>query len=128
LIEVSKIRSARRRVHRTGNLEIRPAELQILIEGRRIGLTVREFELLLRLSEHQDRVVRRTEIYRLVWGDEMRRRDRSVDVVIHRVRAKLGRIAPDWRYIHTHFGIGYRFAPERLERPSALPARSAAGD
>jgi DNA-binding response OmpR family regulator len=44
----------------------------------------------------------------------MPRRDRSVDVLVRRVRSKLEGVAPDWRYIHTHFGIGYRFTPERI--------------
>jgi DNA-binding response OmpR family regulator len=30
------------------------------------------------------------------------------------VRAKLEQVAPEWRYIHTHFGIGYRFSPEPI--------------
>lgn len=98
---------------RIGNVEIRPAELQVLVDGRRAGLTVREFELFLVLAERRDSVVQRPEIYRLMWGGEMPRRDRSVDVLVRKIRAKLERVAPDWRYIHTHFGIGYRFTPER---------------
>jgi len=97
-----------------GNVEIRPAEIQVLIEGRRAGLTVREFELFLMLAERHDSVVQRPEIYELMWGGEMPRRDRSVDVLVRKVRAKLEQVAPDWRYIHTHFGIGYRFTPEKL--------------
>jgi DNA-binding response OmpR family regulator len=97
---------------RIENLEIRPAELQVLIDGRRAGLTVREFELFFVLSERLDRVVQRAEIYELVWGGKMPRRDRSVDVLVRKVRRKLELAAPDWHYIHTHFGIGYRFTPE----------------
>lgn len=97
-----------------GNVEIRAAELQVLIDGRRAGLTVREFELFLMLAERHDSVVQRPEIYELMWGGEMPRRDRSVDVLVRKVRAKLEQVAPDWRYIHTHFGIGYRFTPERI--------------
>ncbi len=40
-------------------------------------------------------------------------RDRSVDVFVRKVCGKLGLVAPGWEYIHTHFGIGYRFAPQR---------------
>ena len=53
------------------------------------------------------------EIYELVWGGTMPRRDRSVDVFARKVRHKLRIAAPGWDYVHTHFGIGYRFAPER---------------
>ncbi len=45
----------------------------------------------------------------------MPRRDRSVDVLVRKVRAKLRDVAPGWRYIHTHFGIGYRLSPERVD-------------
>lgn len=94
-----------------GNLEIRPDEVQALAEGRRVGLTVREFQVLLILAEREDRVLRRADIYSRVWGGEMKYRDRSVDVFVRKVRNKLARAAPGWVYIHTHFGIGYRFAP-----------------
>ena len=93
-----------------GNLEIRPDEIQVLADGRRVGLTVREFQVFLILAEREDRVVRRAEIYGHVWGGEMKRRDRSVDVFVRKLRTKLARVAPEWDYIHTHFGVGYRFA------------------
>jgi DNA-binding response OmpR family regulator len=47
-----------------------------------------------------------------VWGGAMRHDDRSVDVYIHKVRSKLADALPEWRFIHTHFGFGYRFSPE----------------
>jgi DNA-binding response OmpR family regulator len=95
-----------------GNLELRPEEYQALVEGRRIGLTVREFQVLHALAEYEDRVVRRADIYDRVWGGEMKHRERAVDVFVRKVRNKLAEAAPGWAYIHTHFGIGYRFAPE----------------
>jgi DNA-binding response OmpR family regulator len=98
-----------------GNLEIRPDEVQALADGRRVGLTVREFQVLLVLAQREDRVVRRADIYGQVWGGEMKHRDRSVDVFVRKVRDKLARVAPDWAYIHTHFGVGYRFAASPLE-------------
>jgi DNA-binding response OmpR family regulator len=93
-----------------GHLEIRPDELQALVDGLRVGLTVREFQVLLVLAQREDHVVRRTDIYAQVWGGEMKKRDRSVDVFVRKVRNKLARATPDWTYIHTHFGVGYRFA------------------
>lgn len=110
--------STHQRVRRLANLEIRPAELQVLVDGRRSGLTVREFELFLTLSERIDSVVQRPELYSLIWGGTMQRRDRSVDVLVRKVRRKLELVAPEWRYIHTHFGIGYRFSPERVGEPA----------
>ena len=99
---------------RIANLEVRPAELQVLIDDRRAGFTVREFELFFLLSQRIDSVVQRPEIFTLMWGGEMPQRNRSVDVLVRKVRAKLELAAPDWRYVHTHFGIGYRFMPERV--------------
>jgi DNA-binding response OmpR family regulator len=44
----------------------------------------------------------------------MRPGDRSVDVYVRKLRVKLNETVPDWRFIHTHFGAGYRLTPERL--------------
>jgi DNA-binding response OmpR family regulator len=35
-----------------------------------------------------------------------------VDVYVHKLRTKLALALPDWAFIHTHFGFGYRFQPE----------------
>ena len=59
-----------------------------------------------------DRVLRREEIYERVWGYAMAHGDRSVDVFVRKLRQKLRTASPEWSYIHTHFGVGYRFAPE----------------
>jgi DNA-binding response OmpR family regulator len=103
-----------RQVIRLANLEIRPAEFEVLADGRRIGLTVREFQLFLVLARRPDRVVARPEIYTLVWGGQMTYRDRSVDVLVRKVRHKLAASTPGWIYIHTHVGVGYRLFPERV--------------
>jgi DNA-binding response OmpR family regulator len=104
-----------------GNLEIRPDEIQALADGRRVGLTVREFQVLLVLASREDRVVRRADIYGRVWGGEMKHRDRSVDVFVRKVRNKLAQAAPGWAYIHTHFGVGYRFTATPPQASSELP-------
>ena len=104
----------RAEVIRLANLEIRPAEFEVLADGKRVGLTVREFETFLVLAGRPDRVVTRLEIYSLVWGGQMTYRDRSVDVYVRKVRRKLATCSPGWTYVHTHFGVGYRFSPERV--------------
>lgn len=108
----TRLDAERRQAQTFGNLELRPDEMQALVAGARVGLTVREFQVLAALAGREDRVMRRAEIYRLVWGGEMKHRDRAVDVFVRKVRTKLATAAPSWVYIHTHFGIGYRFAPE----------------
>src|SRR4030088_2290131 len=105
--------SARSHVMRCANLEIRPHGFQVLVDARYVDLTVREFQMLVALAERRNRVVPRTDLYELVWRRRMASRDRSVDVFVRKLRLKLRTAAPEWAYIHTHFGIGYRFAPER---------------
>jgi DNA-binding winged helix-turn-helix (wHTH) protein len=60
-------------------------------------------------------VLEREDIYQRVWGYTMVRGDRSVDVFVRKLRQKLERLSPGWRYVHTHFGVGYRFAAEPAE-------------
>jgi DNA-binding response OmpR family regulator len=103
-----------------GELEIRVDQFQAFVRGRSLDLTRREFEVLQLLSEANGQVLQREEIYQRVWGYAMARGDRSVDVFVRKVRQKLEKASPDWEYIHTHFGIGYRFEPhsEQLEAPT----------
>lgn len=100
------------------DLEIRPVSREVLGRGTRVQLTRRELEVLMILVEQPDRVITRDVIYAQVWGGRMPYRDRGVDVYVRRVREKLRALAPDLRFIHTHFGVGYRFWPRPA--PDAL--------
>jgi len=97
-----------------GELEVRADQFQAYVAGRSVDLTRREFELLQILSDSAGSVLERDEIYRRVWGYEMAHGDRSVDVFVRKLRSKIQRRSPGWSYIHTHFGIGYRFDAENL--------------
>jgi len=103
-------------VIKAGELEIRPSEFLALAGGRALTLSVRELELLAALGRREGRVVSREELYQTVWGAPMRASDRSVDVYVHKLRAKLANALPEWEFIHTHFGFGYRFQPEASRR------------
>ena len=111
-----------------GEVEIRSDRFQAFVGEQSIDLTRREFELIELLASAEGRVLEREEIYSRLWGYTMVRGDRSVDVFVRKLRQKLEKASPSWRYIHTHFGIGYRFAAESLEVvdsedvPSQLPA------
>jgi DNA-binding response OmpR family regulator len=94
-----------------GEVEVRADQFQAFVAGRSIDLTRREFELIQLLAEAEGRVLEREEVYQRVWGYAMARGDRSVDVFVRKLRQKLEKASPGWRYIHTHFGVGYRFAP-----------------
>ena len=95
-----------------GELEIRPAEGLVLASDRALTLSVREFNLLVALARRAGRVVRREDLYAMVWGSSLREGDRSIDVYVHKLRAKLESALPSTRFIHTHVGFGYRFSPE----------------
>ena len=98
-----------------GQLSIRPDRFDAYVGDEPAGLSRKEYELLRQLAAAGGRVLERDQIYQRVWGYTMVRGDRSVDVFVRKLRTKLEKLSPEWRYVHTHFGIGYRFAPERLE-------------
>ena len=99
-------------VLRAGDLEVRPADHLALVKGHAISLSVRELDLLAALIRRKGRIVPREELYATVWGAPLRAQDRSVDVYVHKLRSKLARAVPECRFIHTHFGFGYRLEPE----------------
>jgi DNA-binding response OmpR family regulator len=111
-----------------GELEIRPDRFQAFVSGESLDLTRREFELLHLLAGTQGQVLERETIYQRVWGYAMAHGDRSVDVFIRKLRQKLEKRSPDWEYIHTHFGVGYRFDPEPSADavPTTLPSTPSA--
>jgi DNA-binding response OmpR family regulator len=112
-----------------GELEIRADRYQAFAAGRSADLTRREFELLQALADAQGTVIERGEIYRRVWGYEMAHGDRSVDVFVRKLRIKLEKLSPGWSYIHTHFGVGYRFDPEPHDASAAAaPAEQATAE
>jgi DNA-binding response OmpR family regulator len=108
-----------RRPVAAGELEIRSDRFQAFVDGESVDLTRREFELIELLAASEGRVFEREEIYQRVWGYAMARGDRSVDVFVRKLRQKLEKASPDWRYIHTHFGVGYRFSAEPVEGSEA---------
>jgi DNA-binding response OmpR family regulator len=99
-----------------GELEIRPDMFEAFVGGRPVGLTRREFELLVLLASHAGRVIPRERIYERVWGYSMAHGDRSVDVFVRKLRRKLEAASPGWRYLHTHFGVGYRFDTQEADQ------------
>jgi DNA-binding response OmpR family regulator len=100
------------RVLHAGELEVRLSDGLVMAGGRALTLSVRELRLLVALIERRDRIVSRQELYRLAWDRALRDGDRSVDVYVHKLRTKLEDALPERRFIHTHFGFGYRLSVE----------------
>jgi DNA-binding response OmpR family regulator len=127
---VRRRRRAEARESRTpitaGELEIRSDRFQAYVGDLSVDLTRREFELIELLAGAEGRVLEREEIYQRVWGYAMARGDRSVDVFVRKLRQKLETASPEWRYIHTHFGVGYRFSPEPADGTSVAAAEGTA--
>jgi DNA-binding response OmpR family regulator len=138
---IARVQSVVRRRRRTmdraqtkpmtaGEVEIRSDRFQAFVGSQSIDLTRREFELIELLAGADGRVLEREDIYSSLWGYAMVRGDRSVDVFVRKLRQKLEKASPKWRYIHTHFGIGYRFAAEPIEVdiPASVPVGWDAGN
>ncbi len=106
-----------------GELEIRLEQGLVLATGQPLMLSVREFEVLVAMARRLGAIITREDLYRTVWGGELRAGDRSVDVYVSKLRSKLEAALPDRRFIHTHPGFGYRFQPQlsrnvHIEAPS----------
>ncbi len=95
-----------------GPLEIAPDEHLARADGHALTLSIRELRLLTELARRADHIVSREDLFELVWERPMRNGDRSVDVYVRKLRVKLDAALPEWQFIHTHFGFGYRLAAE----------------
>ena len=104
-----------------GEIEVRLDQFQAFVAGVSLQLTRREYELLEMLVDASGTVIPREQIYQRVWGYSMAHGDRSVDVFVRKLRLKLQTRSAGWTYIHTHFGIGYRFEAEPVSPEAELP-------
>lgn len=107
------------------DIEIHVAEHDVVVAGRHVELTAREFEVLRYLSERAGEVVTRQRLLTDVWGMEFPGGTRTVDVHIAQVRRKLGRPGA----IRTVRGVGYKALrfPGQAGRPVAPSAKAATG-
>src|SRR5688500_13891086 len=96
-------------VIRSGPLEIRVDDDVAEIAGRALLLTRHELALLTAMARREGAVLSRAALADEAWGRDLAPGDRSVDVYVRRLRAKLADAAPGWSFIHTHFAFGYRF-------------------
>ncbi len=93
-----------------GEVEINLGRRQAFAAGESLDLTRREFQVLELLARNPSVALRRETIFELVWLMPMPREDRSVDVVVHKIRRKLQTASPGWNYVHTVRAYGYGVA------------------
>ena len=110
---VSRVKAVLRRTEqksvaqtlRVGNLTLNTGEHTVFVDGERIQLTLKEYEILRRFMENLGLVFTRDQLLESVWGSGYIGETRTVDVHIGTLRTKLG---PCGDYIETVRGVGYR--------------------
>jgi two-component system phosphate regulon response regulator PhoB len=89
------------------NLEIDLASRVVTVGGEAVQLSAKEYELLVALAEDPERVFKKEELLRNVWGFRSLGRTRTLDSHASRLRRKLNR-TPDAAYVLNVWGVGYR--------------------
>jgi DNA-binding response OmpR family regulator len=92
-----------------GRLRVDRVQRRAWLAGAEIVLTPREFDLLWHFVQHPGRVFTRTELLAGVWGHGHDGYDHTVNSHINRLRSKLGDEREEAAFIHTVWGVGYRF-------------------
>ena len=93
---------------RVGGLVVDESSRTVTLDGRRIDLTRKEFDLLLLLATHAGQVVTKRQALAEVWQQAYGGSERTVDVHLSWLRRKLGESATEPRYLHSVRGVGVR--------------------
>lgn len=119
---VARVRAVLRRTHgdlaaepvtwRVGDLELNTEARLVLVGDKRVELTPSEFDLLAVLIQRPGRVFTRLELLEHVQGEAFAAYERTIDVHIKNLRAKIEDDPRQPRYIETVYGVGYRMRPD----------------
>ncbi|ASO19293.1 DNA-binding response OmpR family regulator [Actinoalloteichus hoggarensis] len=93
-----------------GGLRVNGRAREVELDGRRLDLTPREFDLLHYLATRAGEVVSKRELLTEVWQVPYGGADKTVDVHLSWLRRKLGETAQHARYLHTVRGVGVKLA------------------
>ena len=104
---------AESKVIQLGELTIDIERHTVAVRGDTVELTAREFDLLVHFARHPGRVYSRDQLLDQVWGYQHSGYDHTVNSHINRLRAKIERDPQNPQYIHTVWGVGYKFAEGR---------------
>ncbi len=105
-------------VLKSGLIDVDKDRKRLIVEGRLIDLTRKEFEIITLLIENKGRLYSREEILDLIWTKDVIVTTRTVDVNITRIRNKLG---PYGKYLKNKTGYGYYFEIENPEKDGKNP-------
>ena len=120
-LAIARRRSAREDTLKFGDLILQPASYTASLRGRNLHLTLTEFKLLNFLVQHAGQAFTRTRLMHEVWGHESDGHDRTINVHVQRLRAKLG--AEYESMVDTVRGVGYMAA--RPAQPRWVISQSA---
>ena len=95
-------------VFTVGGLVVDPAARDATLDGRRLDLSRREFDLLAYLAARSNRVVTKRQLLADIWQQPYGGSDKTVDVHLSWLRRKLGETAAAPRYLRTTRGVGVR--------------------
>ena len=101
---------------RVGKLVIDERSRMATLDGRRLELARKEFDLLLALASRRGQVVTKAELLAEVWQEAYGGSDRTVDVHLSWLRRKLGESAAQPRYLHSVRGVGGASGRPRARR------------
>jgi two-component system alkaline phosphatase synthesis response regulator PhoP len=93
-------------------LKIELSKRKVELDGNRIDLTPKEFDLLALMANNPGKSYNRDELLKLIWGYEFSGYEHTVNSHINRLRGKLESNPDNPKYIITAWGIGYRFNDE----------------
>ncbi|HAE41563.1 MAG TPA: DNA-binding response regulator [Clostridiales bacterium] len=82
---------------------------KVIINGKEVGLTAKEFDLLILLATNPGKVFNREELLEIIWGYEYYGDLRTVDVHVRRLREKIEKDSNNYEYVLTKWGVGYYF-------------------
>ena len=98
-------------VYDSENLKVDFERHEVCVKGKKIDLTLKEFELLQILIKNKGKILKRETLLDKIWGYEYIGETRTVDVHIRYLRKKIEEDDKNPRFIETIRGVGYRFNP-----------------
>jgi len=90
-------------------LRLDASRYQALLNGRDLGLTAVEFQLLQFLAANPGRIYGRQQLMDRIYPDQRTVSDRTIDSHIKKLRKKIAAVAPDEDLIYSVYGVGYKF-------------------